>query len=53
MKLVWKSTKTRINKKSIEPISIHLQLTQQWQEWNWLEKKLSNHLDKNEDSNIN
>ena len=51
MKLIWKSTRTRNNMRSIKPNCTHLQIMQQLQEWNWLEEKLSNHF--NQDDSLN
>ncbi len=53
MKLIWKSTKAQNNKQSIKPISNQLQLIQQYQEWSWLERKLSNHFETTKGLNIN
>ncbi|MFK7771238.1 MAG: hypothetical protein AB8F94_03825 [Saprospiraceae bacterium] len=52
MKLIWKSTKILIDKNPIKSTSTSFLLKQQLEEWNWLEKKLSNHFDQGFDSNI-
>lgn len=48
MKVIWKSTSPLINHKTIEAQLKAINLMQQLQEWKWLEKKLSNHFEKNE-----
>lgn len=53
MKLIWKSPKILKNSQGIAAGFNKFKLLQELKEWSWLEKKISNHLDNQEDLNTN
>ncbi len=47
MKVVWKATNPLVNNQSVKTQSKAFELMQQLHEWDWLDKKLSKHFEKN------